>query len=194
MQYVSLDTGLVEHAEYIRNGANGNRIHNNVELFLHHVEQKNSLTFIITLNNLSLLGLQNMFEWILNLREKYSKTHQRVWFDTPVLRTPSWQSLQILPVEYVGILEQTANWMEHQVLTEANPFVGFKDYEVQRLRRSIAWMKEGQKLDQAYVRQQRANFYKFFSEYDKRRNTDFLKTFPMMADFWEECKYHAQTI
>jgi hypothetical protein len=55
-------------------------------------------------------------------------------------------------------------------------------------------MKEGQKLDQAYVRQQRANFYKFFSEYDKRRNTDFLKTFPMMADFWEECKYHAQTI
>jgi organic radical activating enzyme len=194
MQYVSLDTGLVEHAEYIRNGANGNRIHNNVELFLHHVEQKNSLTFIITLNNLSLLGLQNMFEWILNLREKYSKTHQRVWFDTPVLRTPSWQSLQILPAEYVGILEQTANWMEHQVLTEANPFVGFKDYEVQRLRRSIAWMKEGQKLDEAYVRQQRANFYKFFSEYDKRRNTDFLKTFPMMADFWEECKYHAQTI
>jgi hypothetical protein len=187
-----LDTGWVEHAEYIRNGAQGNRIYDNVDMFLHHVTQKSSLTFIITLNNLSLLGLQTMFEWILELREKYSKTHQRIWFDTPVLRTPSWQSIQILPAEYVGLMETAATWMEQYPITSTNPYAGFKDYEVQRLRRSMAWMKEGANLDQNYITLQRGNFYKFFNEYDKRRGTDFLKTFPSMSQFWEECKYHAQ--
>ena len=192
MQYVSLDTGWVEHAEYIRNGAQGNRIYDNVDMFLHHVTQKSSLTFIITLNNLSLMGLQNMFEWILELREKYSKTHQRIWFDTPVLRTPSWQSIQILPAEYVELMETAATWMEQYPITSTNPYAGFKDYEVQRLRRSMAWMKEGANLDQNYITLQRGNFYKFFNEYDKRRGTDFLKTFPSMSQFWEECQYHAQ--
>jgi hypothetical protein len=39
------------------------------------------------------------------LRKIYSKTYQRVWFDTPVLRQPSWQSLQLLPDSYVDQLE-----------------------------------------------------------------------------------------
>jgi hypothetical protein len=56
------------------------------------------------MNNLSVTGLQSLLEWILTLRKTFSKTYQRVWFDTPVLRTPSWQSLQILPPAYAGVL------------------------------------------------------------------------------------------
>jgi hypothetical protein len=115
-----------------------------------------------------------------------------VWFDTPVLRKPEWQSLQILPPIYVGVLERVADWMELNLETPDIPFQGFKDYEVQRLRRDIAWMKDGCNLDPAYVKLHRGNFYRFFNEHDKRRNTNFLETFPEMFEFWNECKYHAK--
>ena len=192
MQYVSLDSGKAEHAEYIRHGLTFPRMANNVHRFLYDIPYRNSLTFIITMNNLSVLGLQQQLEWILALRKAHSTTYQRVWFDTPLLQQPSWQSLQILPPVYVGVLERVADWMELNLETADDPFHGFKDYEVQRMRRDIDWMKEGCNLDPEYVKLQRADFYRFFNEHDKRRKTDFLTTFPEMKEFWEECRYHAQ--
>jgi organic radical activating enzyme len=191
MQYVSLDTGIPAHAEYLRHGLDTNRLVNYVERYLTEVPYRNSLTFIITMNNLSVLGLQRQLEYILSLRRTHSTTYQRVWFDTPLLRTPTWQSLQILPPAYVGILERVADWMELNLETTDAPFQGFKDYEVQRLRRDIDWMKEGRNLDPVYVKLQQADFYRFFNEHDCRRNTDFLSTFPEMSQWWQECKYHA---
>jgi organic radical activating enzyme len=192
MQYVSLDTGKPAHAEYIRHGLNMNRVVNNVERFLTEIPYRNSLTFIITMNNLSILGLQQQLDYILSLRRTHSTTYQRVWFDTPLLRTPTWQSLQILPPVYIGVLERVVDWMELNLETEDQPFQGFKDYEVQRMRRDIDWMREGQKLDSGYIKLQRADFYRFFNEHDQRRQTDFLKTFPEMREFWKECEYYAK--
>jgi organic radical activating enzyme len=192
MQYVSLDSGIPEHAQYIRHGLNFPRLANNVQRFLKEIPYRNSLTFIITMNNLSVLGLQRQLDWILELRKQHSTTYQRVWFDTPLLRTPTWQSLQILPDVYVGALERVADWMEINLETVDKPFRGFKDYEVQRMRRDIAWMKEGKNLDPGYVNSQRADFYKFFNEHDKRRKTNFEETFPQMIEFWKECRYYAQ--
>ena len=83
-------------------------------------------------------------------------------------------------------------WMEYNLETKDKPFQGFKDYEVARLRRVLDWMKEGSKLEPDYVTMQRADFYRFFNEHDKRRETDFLATFPEMKEFWEQCRYYAQ--
>lgn len=192
MQYVSLDSGNWEQAAYIRHGLEPGRLTNYVNRYLTEIPYRNSLTFIITMNNLSVLGLQQQLEWILALRKKYSTTYQRVWFDTPVLRKPEWQSLQILPPVYADRLERVADWMELHLESPDRPYEGFKDYEIQRLRRDIAWMKEGSNLDKDYLTLQRANFYRFFNEHDKRRKTDFLKTFPQMKEFWDECRYYAQ--
>jgi hypothetical protein len=193
MQYVSLDTGDWNHAQYIRDGLIMHRLNTYVHKYLEDIPYRNSLTFIITMNNLSVLGIQKLLEWILELRQKYSSTYQRVWFDTPLLRSPSWQSLQILPPVYADRLEQVANWMELYKETPNKPFQGFKDYEIQRMRRDVDWMREGSKLDPEYVKMQRADFYRFFNEYDKRRQINFLETFPEMKEFWNECRYHAQT-
>jgi organic radical activating enzyme len=189
MQYVSLDTGRKEHAEYIRHGLDFNRCQHYVDRFLTEIPYRNSLTFIITMNNLSVLGLQEQLDYILDLRRHHSTTYQRVWFDTPLLRQPAWQSLQILPPAYADILERVADWMELNLETAEDPFHGFKDYEVQRMRRDIAWMREGTNN----VEQTRADFYRFFSEHDRRRNTDFLSTFPEMKSFWQDCERCART-
>jgi organic radical activating enzyme len=192
MQFVSLDSGKYQHAEYIRHGLNFHRMQNNVHRFLHEIPYRNSLTFIITMNNLSVLGLQRQLEWILNLRKSYSTTYQRVWFDTPLLRKPEWQSLQILPPVYISVLERVADWMELNLERPEDPFHGFKDYEVQRMRRDIAWMREGTKLDPLYINLHRGNFFRFFNEHDRRRKTNFLETFPEMKEFWKECEYYAR--
>ena len=189
MQYVSLDAWHIQ-AEYIRHGLDFALLWDRVNQFLTEIPGRNSITFIITMNNLSVTTLQSLITGILGLRHVYSETYQRIWFDTPVLRTPTWQSLQILPESYVARLEQLKEWMTTQQETEATRFKGFKDYEISRLDRDIAWMRDGQKLDPTYIHQQQADFYRFFAEADRRHSTDFLKTFPEMSAWWAECEYH----
>jgi organic radical activating enzyme len=192
MQYVSVDTGDWIQAEYIRHGLDAKKLMHNVDQYLTEIPNRNSLTFIITLNNLSVSGLDQLLDYILELRSRYSKTYQRVWFDTPVLRNPRWQSLQILPESYQRRMHQHIDFMRENLMPEGS-FVGFKDYEIQRMERAVAWMKEPQ--DQQEVNVARADFFRFFSEYGRRMLDDperFLQVFPDMQKFWSECKYHAR--
>jgi len=191
MQYVSLDAWGAQ-AEYIRHGLDFELLWDRVNQYLEEIPYRNSLTFIVTMNNLSVTTLANLFAGILGLRQTYSKTYQRVWFDTPVLRQPEWQSLQILPESYAEKLEHLWAWMIRQTERPEDPFHGFKDYEIARLDRDIAWMRSGQNLDPAVLQSRKADFYRFFNEHDRRRGTDFLKTFPDMASWWKECEYHAR--
>jgi hypothetical protein len=71
--------------------------------------------------------------------------------------------------------------------TAADPFHGFKDYEVQRLERDIAWMRSAAPQPTAM-----ADFYRFFNEHDQRRGTDFEQTFPEMLTWWKQCGLHAR--
>ena len=188
MQYVSLDAWGAQ-AEYIRHGLDFDLLWNRVNQFLTEIPSYNSVTFIVTMNNLSVTTLENLFAGILGLRRVHSHTYQRVWFDTPVLREPAWQSMQILPESYADRLEHLWAWMIRQTEQPDKPYHGFKDYEIARLDRDIAWMREGQGQDH---RRAQADFYRFFSEHDRRRGTDFLKTFPDMRSWWEQCAYHAR--
>jgi hypothetical protein len=191
MQFVSLDS-FGPQAEYIRHGLDFDLLWDRVNQFLTEIPGRNSITFIVTMNNLSVTGLGKLFSAILGLRKLYSATYQRVWFDTPVLRQPAWQSLQLLPESYVDELETVWAFMLKNTETAQTRFHGFKDYEIARLDRDMAWMRDGQRLDQAYINKNKADFYRFFAEHDRRRGTDFLKTFPEMQSWWQECEYHAR--
>jgi organic radical activating enzyme len=191
MQYVSVDTGDWSQAAYIRRGLNPTQLLANVETYLDQVTEKNSLTFIVTLNNLSVSGLDQLLDYILELRSRFSRTYQKIWFDTPVLRNPRWQSLQILPESYQRRMEQHIDFMRDNLMPEGS-FVGFKDYEIQRMERALAWMREPQ--DATEIVGARADFYRFFSEYNQRITKDgnrFLAVFPEMNKFWLECESHA---
>jgi organic radical activating enzyme len=193
MQFVSLDS-IGPQAEYIRHGLDFNRLWDNVNTFLNEVPTRSSLTFIVTMNNLSVPGFQEFIDCIYGLREIYSKTYQRVWFDTPILRKPEWQSLQLLPESYMDKLDHSWAYMLKKIETADRPFKGFKDFELQRLQRVMDWMSEGSKLTPEYVKIQKGNFFRFFSEHDRRRGTNFTETFPEMTDFWNECRYYSQNI
>ena len=192
MQYVSLDC-MFERAEYGRYGMNFERVWENVNRFLNEIPTRSSLTFIITMNTLNITGFHEIINAINGLRIIYNKDYQRVWFDTPILRQPAWQNIQILPELYVDYLEETWAFMMKNINeNKENKLHGFKDYELNRLQRVIDYMREGCKLDSEYVKMQQANFYRFFLEHDRRRGTDFLKTFPEMKEFWATCKHNAK--
>lgn len=191
MQYVSLDAWGAP-AEYIRHGLDFELLWKRVNQFLTEIPGRNSVTFIVTMNNLSVTTLQKLFQGILDLRTQHSRSYQRVWFDTPVLRQPEWQSLQILPDSYVNMLINIHAWMSEQIETAGTRFQGFKDYEIARLDRDIAWMRDGQKLPTDELNRRKADFYRFFAEHDQRRGTNFLATFPEMSAWWQECEYHAR--
>ena len=97
--------------------------------------------------------------------------------------------MQILPEPYAMKLNSIKEFMQGNLETEDTRYKGFKDYEVQRLERDIAWMREP--LDAEYINKQQADFYRFFNESDKRHDKDFLHSFPEMKEFWNECKYYA---
>jgi len=186
MQYVSVDT-WGEQAEYIRHGLDFDLLWKRVDQYLTEVPEYCSITFIITMNNLSIYSLDKLMEGILELRKKHSKTYQRVWFDTPVLRTPEWQSLQILPEYYATKLMDIKEFMIDNAETADELYHGFKDYEIQRMSRDIAWMRQG--TDN--VEQKKADFYRFFNEADKRHGTNFEETFPELTHWYRAGRYLA---
>lgn len=187
MQFVSID-GWSERAEYGRYGLDFKLMKSNVERFLRDIPYRNSVTFIITMNVLNITSIKELLQWIAELRAKYSTTYQRVWFDTPILREPKWQCIDILPESYAWSLERVADWMRPQIETLDTRFNGFKDYEIAKVERVVDWMRHHRNGNSIHTK---ADFYRFFMEHDKRRSTDFKQTFPEMIEWWDECKYWA---
>jgi hypothetical protein len=185
MVYVSVD-GHGKQAEYMRYPLNFEQLETNVNRFLGEVPGYHSLTFINTFNALSVTSLKRWLEWILELRKKHSKTRQLIWFDIPYLHDPHWQTLKVLPESYEKYLEESIKFMQDNRETKETRFQGFKDYEVDKLQRDLEWMRK--RPAKAELEQDRINFYRFFTEHDKRRSTNFLSAFPEMEGFWNECK------
>lgn len=187
MQFVSLD-GYGTQAEYMRAGLDFERLKANVERYLEEVPYRNSLTFIVTMNNLNIFSLDKLLEWVYELRGKYSTTYQRVWIDFPLLYKPNWQSLQHMPEPFAWKLEKVVNGIKDRV-EQGNEkhFQYFKDFEIAKLERDVAWIRQ-QQVSETELEERKINFYRFFSEYDRRHNYNFLETFPEMSTWWHECK------
>ena len=62
--------------------------------------------------------------------------------------------------------------------------VGWFDFEHEKIRR----MTDMTINSDEWLNKQRKDFVLFIDEYDKRREKNFLKTFPEMEDFYNSCK------
>lgn len=184
MLFCSLDS-WGEQAEYIRNGLHFDTLHKNVTQYLKQ-SQKHSLTFIITANLLSLPNWLEYIKQIHKLRNTYNTDRQLVWFDTPMLHDPKWMSMKLATPAMLQPLLDSIEYMEANRETTNNRFKGFKDYEVDKVKRLYEWAKEPLNTDEE--QSAKRNFDLFFKQHDLRRNTDIRKTFPELIDFIEECR------
>jgi hypothetical protein len=128
--------------------------------------------------------MQSLMSNILDLRKDHNTDRQRVWFDTPILTNPAWQSINILPEYYQNFVINAQKFMQANLETEKNLYRGFKDYEVSKLDRIIEIMKQTPED----VDQRCADFWRFFKEYDRRRGTKLRDTFLEMHQWFDHCQ------
>jgi hypothetical protein len=102
------------------------------------------------------------------------------------LRYPGHQTVQILPKDFSNlILEQTrlADFMS--TIQFNNKHIGYSDIEVQKIKRTYDWMISP--TDPKETLRKQKDFHIFFSEHDRRRGTNFIKTFPELEEFYNFC-------
>jgi hypothetical protein len=212
--FVSVDS-VGEQAEYLRTGLEFERLLNNTRTFLKETSGT-EVSFINTFNLLSIPKLKQFLQMILDLRVEFGyenqkeleiqppdykgfkhppfirKRRQRVWFDIPYLRDPKWLSVQnagFYP-ELVNMVKECVDFMELNREKEdyGRTYHGFKDYEIAKLKRDLAWIEQGPSTVSAQeIDFRRSNFWRYFNELDERRGTSFEETFPELKRWWSDC-------
>jgi len=183
-----------KRAEYIRYGLDYNKWLNNCHRILSEISDS-KLTIMSTYNVLSISSFTDFMKDILTLKETYTVQPTRphpVSLDIPYLRWPHFLSSWIITYDMLKYVEESVTFMyKNMQQTYWLPLCGkgYFDYEVSRMKR-IYRVIEGnmQKPDWEYLGRSKKDFYKFVNEHDRRRGTDFLKTFPEYELFYNECK------
>ena len=198
--FVSVD-GWGDQAEYMRHGLDFDKMWNNVNNYLTRVDE-GLVTFIVTFNMLSLPSIKKLLEGILELQRIHNVTksrrdddgnivvygHHKVFIDTPMLRYPEWQSLQLAPKEHWHYADEALEFMKANTdKHRESRWVGFKPHQIERFDRSIEFMKQGFDTDEKR-QEAEENFVRFFDDHDRRRNTNILETFPEFASQYHEWK------
>lgn len=188
--FTSLD-GWGKQAEYMRHGLVVPEMMKNVEAFL-RVAPKSNVTFMVTLNALSLFSLKEFLQKIMDLRKHYANglDQPRVLADISYLSKPMHQSLRVLPRRFWVVADETLAWMKQNLKSDSLP-QGFEPQELIKLERAIRWMKESP-WSLRTLQRRRGDFYVFFAEHDRRRNTDFKKNFPELVEFFDACETQAR--
>lgn len=182
MLFCSLDS-WGNQAEYIRPGLDFEVLYKNITDYLVRSD-KHSLTFIVTFNALSYSGWLEYVKQIHKLRQKFSKTRQLIWFDVPMLTSPEWLDPRLLP-DLTVELEKSIKYMNDNKETSLNRFQGFKDFEISKIQRLVDWINAPAQYNRDLAMK---NFYLYFTEHDKRRETSFTQVFPELENFWKDCK------
>jgi hypothetical protein len=81
--------------------------------------------------------------------------------------------------------QQTLEFIKNN--TNDNSLEKFTTLEYEKFRRVVDYM-ETTIYTEEKLKEGRKDFYNWFTEYDRRRGTDFVSTFPELVDFYNNCK------
>ena len=110
---------------------------------------------------------------------------QRIRFDTPYLKEPLQYDMNILPKnEFVPYMKQHLQFIAEN-LDDADKHK-FSILEYEKFRRVVDYMASTNYTTER-VQEGRRDFYNWFTEYDKRRNVDFVNVFPELEGFYNDC-------
>jgi hypothetical protein len=184
--FTSIDTWGAP-AEYIRTGLDLDVWESNLDRYL--TKTKLPVTFMITFNILTVTNFQTLLAKILQWREKYNSIDQdkpqRVRFDTPFLKEPLQYDMNLLPKdEFMPYMQSHLDFILAN-LDDKNPSK-FSNLEYEKFLRVVKYMESAiytpEKLQEG-----RRDFFNWFTEYDRRRGTNFKVTFPQLVTFMDNC-------
>lgn len=182
--FTSVDTWGPQ-CEYIRNGFDMDKWLSNIELYLTRVPGTN-VSLMITFCFMSIPNFKLLLDKILELRKKYNVNYPRIEFDTPYLIEPPHLSAQLATDKHVAQLNETLAYMKTQVRSGYSP-LHFSSTEYAKFERVVRWIEQN-RYQGDMMKINRKDFVKFVDEHDARRGTNFLETFPELADDYQEWK------
>jgi hypothetical protein len=165
-------------AEYIRYGLDYDRFMHNLIYTLENVKPPLVIGFMVTVNLLSLSGLKDLLVEIEKIKKRFPQHYINV--DTPFLRNPQYMSVEILPEDFRHYAEEAADFVAASDV--------FIEAERLKVRRLIPLIGDDKLKNPAKLFLLRRDLYRFITEYDKRRGTDFSSTFPEYVDFLQRCQ------
>jgi organic radical activating enzyme len=170
------------HAEYIRDGLVWDDWADSIELILdHQVGNKlRGLHIMCTINALCLESLTEFLDCIVEWKTCYGKNYP--FFTLNILRFPSFQSPLVLPDE---IRTQHKNNLENWYNKNKNNTL-IHEMELNQLQRLIDYLDVVKTPHLGAAEQQilQQDFKKFYTQYDQRRDKNFITTFPNLAEWY----------
>lgn len=184
--FTSMDTWGPQ-AEYIRSGLDLIVWERNFDMYMKYTSSP--VTFMITFNILTVTNFKSLLEKILEWRHRYNEVvpdrFRRIGFDTPHLKEPLQYDMNILPKEeFMPYMYESLNFMRKNCDDSARE--KFSQYEVDKFSRVVKYM-ETTVYSESKLIEGRRDFFNWFNEYDRRRNTNFGNTFPELKHFMEQC-------
>lgn len=192
--FTSMDT-WGRRAEYLRTGLDLGVWEKNQDIYVRGV--KRHITHMVTFNILSVSSFKQYLKKILQWRSKYDDvimnigdpSIRKIRFDTPYLKEPIQYDMHILPKEeFLPYFDECLDYIK-QNMVEDDPRT-FSQLEYERFRRVRDYFAKSN-LSPEKIKEGRIDFYNWFTEYDRRRGTNFLETYPEMKNFWNLCKEEA---
>lgn len=172
-----------KQAEYIRHGLDFNKFINNlikVTTQIPMIPWVSKVVIMATYNLLSIPNFRKLLEWLIDYRQTYGQDDwKNIWIDISYLRYPTWQAINIVDDSLLAIMHSDLQFMKDN----SKEYKGFQDTEIEKFERAYEYAKNfaGDKsLD-------RTRFVNFFNEYDKRKGTNLLETFPELRNFYNAC-------
>lgn len=167
-------------AEYIRDGLNYDLWMHNVQELLEHDHIK-AVHCMCTINALCLDSLDKFLDQLIRLKKVYGR--DRINFTLNILRFPSFQSALVLPeILKLYYRNRLIVWRDRH---------GDQDYmhehEINHVNRLINYLdRVDTPHSETFEMPKLLNdFRQFYTQYDQRRNKNFVETFPVLKSWYE---------
>ena len=166
--YVSIDS-WGEQAEWIRHGLKLDLFNENLQ---HILDSGIDVGFMITFCLLSIPKFDLLLRTISELKKRYPN---QIHIDTPHMTEPVHLSALIADDDMKKMLDNHYNLMKS---------LNFEEAEIAKFKTCIEWIKNTPIND---IKTHRKDFVKFVEEHDRRRNTNWHKSFPELKNFYRLC-------
>jgi len=181
--------GTNKQAEYTRYGLEYDKFWSNIDKVLTELP-KVTINIMATFNALSVFTYSDLIDRVFEYKKKYANG-ERYWIsalqlDTSYLRWPTHLSVKILEEDHKDLILKSAEKALYYGIKEfTQDNYGFSNVEIQKIKRIYDYATGNTDFNQEKYRK---DFVKFVDEYDKRRDTNFVETFPELKSMYDKVK------
>jgi organic radical activating enzyme len=172
------------HAEYIRDGLKYDIWRKNVVRIIEEAKCR-QLIVMMTINSLCLFSITEFLDDMITLKKKYGQ--YKLVVDLNILRWPAFMSPVALPNHLKQMVhDKLKEWFNKPENKEL-----LHEGEVAQIQRVIDYVEVVDKGHIATENEMEKHFHdfkSFYEQYDVRRNKDFRKTFPEIAEWYDTIK------